>query len=689
MSKKLSVAIQILLALTALAGSVYVALTPPNSLINWYNSDDGFFYYRVAANFWGGLGFSFDGINLTNGFHPLWMVVCLSIFWLAKFSVILPLRVLVVVSGLFNAATALVLYRFLKRYLHPAAATVASFFWALMPSIYSLVTVRGMESGISAFFLVLLISGAAKLITDPEKITFKKMVWLGVIGALTILARLDNVFVVAVIGFFLMLKVTRIPRVLIYDLVIISIGMMTAWVLRFGLAEMRFNTFSIYPTLGMAILIKPAVFYFCGLYKGFNDRKAWQRILLQLLAAVINFGAVLGLEVLLYRLGILTMLSYTLIVYDAIVCSIMIFCSRLIHKKTGSVVPSPFTEFKRWFRANWKAAFLRGSGFAVPIAIVGSIYITLNKLIFGTFAPISGKVKVWWGSLPNTAYAKTNSLLMLLGLDPDNSDSSWALATKLLDKIAKALTTFINNNTSTVHSVIFLGLCLIVVFSILAILNSRSASGGRKAFAMMVPALFIGCLFQIAYYNTVGYQGIRDWYWVAELEVTVLVIALLLDVLFIWLDEFKPQPIWAITVAILAVAILGVQHVNYVVTHYPLKVTPGRETAYLTEIRELEQRTAPNSKIGMTGGGQASYFIQGRTIVNLDGLINSVDYFKAMQSGTAQAFLDALPLNYVYGNSYILQSSNPYRDILSGRLIEIGVIKGYDNFVLYKYEPNQ
>ena len=41
------------------------------------------------------------------------------------------------------------------------------------------------------------------------------------------------------------------------------------------------------------------------------------------------------------------------------------------------------------------------------------------------------------------------------------------------------------------------------------------------------------------------------------------------------------------------------------------------------------------------------------------------------------------------GNPYMLKESDPYKDILGGRLIEIGLIRGYDDFILYRYEPNQ
>ena len=84
-----------------------------------------------------------------------------------------------------------------------------------------------------------------------------------------------------------------------------------------------------------------------------------------------------------------------------------------------------------------------------------------------------------------------------------------------------------------------------------------------------------------------------------------------------------------------------------------------------------------------------AYFIDNRTIVNLDGLINSPEYFNAMKSGKATEFLDAIPLNYVYGKPYVLLESDPYDEIFANRLEEIGFIRGYENFTLFRYRINQ
>lgn len=80
-----------------------------------------------------------------------------------------------------------------------------------------------------------------------------------------------------------------------------------------------------------------------------------------------------------------------------------------------------------------------------------------------------------------------------------------------------------------------------------------------------------------------------------------------------------------------------------------------------------------------------AYFINDRVIVNMDGLMNSPNYFRALKSGQADIFLDEMGLDYVFSNEYMLFHSSPYRQFLTDRLIEIGHIRGDDHFTLYKY----
>ena len=84
--------------LSILTSHLFVLLGNENAVLTWFSSDDVFYYFKVAQNVAEGYGFSFDGINLTNGFHPLWMAICIPIFSLAKYSLVLPLRLIILVK---------------------------------------------------------------------------------------------------------------------------------------------------------------------------------------------------------------------------------------------------------------------------------------------------------------------------------------------------------------------------------------------------------------------------------------------------------------------------------------------------------------------------------------------------------------------------------------------------------------
>src|SRR5579864_1688740 len=66
------------LSLLYFAVLVIFAFALNSERIQYFFLDDSFFYIKVAHNFNQGLGFTFDGINTTTGFHPLYMAVLLA-----------------------------------------------------------------------------------------------------------------------------------------------------------------------------------------------------------------------------------------------------------------------------------------------------------------------------------------------------------------------------------------------------------------------------------------------------------------------------------------------------------------------------------------------------------------------------------------------------------------------------------
>lgn len=59
--------------------------------------DDAFYYFGIARNIADGAGSTFDGLHLTNGYHPLWMLVCVATY-LVGFDDVAAIRALLVLQ---------------------------------------------------------------------------------------------------------------------------------------------------------------------------------------------------------------------------------------------------------------------------------------------------------------------------------------------------------------------------------------------------------------------------------------------------------------------------------------------------------------------------------------------------------------------------------------------------------------
>lgn len=63
--------------------SIAAVTLPIGVLINFAH-DDSFFYLKTADNFAQGFGTTFDRINTTNGYHPLWLFLVAGIFYVIR-----------------------------------------------------------------------------------------------------------------------------------------------------------------------------------------------------------------------------------------------------------------------------------------------------------------------------------------------------------------------------------------------------------------------------------------------------------------------------------------------------------------------------------------------------------------------------------------------------------------------------
>lgn len=44
--------------------------------------DDAYFYFKIANNVALGKGSTFDGLNYTNGYHPLWLIILSGYYYI-------------------------------------------------------------------------------------------------------------------------------------------------------------------------------------------------------------------------------------------------------------------------------------------------------------------------------------------------------------------------------------------------------------------------------------------------------------------------------------------------------------------------------------------------------------------------------------------------------------------------------
>ena len=69
---------RVALALFVVAsGFTLAALASPMPLLLRVLQDDAFYYVGIATNWVAGLPSTFDGIQPTNGYHPLWQILAL------------------------------------------------------------------------------------------------------------------------------------------------------------------------------------------------------------------------------------------------------------------------------------------------------------------------------------------------------------------------------------------------------------------------------------------------------------------------------------------------------------------------------------------------------------------------------------------------------------------------------------
>lgn len=153
----------------------------------WF-PDDAFYYFNVARNAALGYGLTFDRINPTNGFQPLWQAVCVGVHFLVSDRNDFLHAVNVVQSVLF----ALGMYLVFRSICLKSDARIFSIICMVMLFFY-FPFFMSMVSGLETVLYFCCLSGTVYTLLQVERDGFsdRRALGLGLIMTATILARLD------------------------------------------------------------------------------------------------------------------------------------------------------------------------------------------------------------------------------------------------------------------------------------------------------------------------------------------------------------------------------------------------------------------------------------------------------------------------------------------------------------------
>lgn len=175
-----------------LAACMFLYVLPAQISPTNFLQDDSYFYLQVASQILGGKGSTFHTITPTNGYHPLWMLFSIAGVFLAGSDKILSLNLVIALQFLIFAGTAYYFYRITQlisvKYWITGLAILAAYF--LGTGIYA------SEAHLNGLTLIITLFYFLKGLSNDN---VRDWILTGVFAGLSVLARLDNIFIIGIL----------------------------------------------------------------------------------------------------------------------------------------------------------------------------------------------------------------------------------------------------------------------------------------------------------------------------------------------------------------------------------------------------------------------------------------------------------------------------------------------------------
>ena len=178
-----------------LVSSIYAMSSSFSDLIAMI-ADDSFYYYQVARNVVIGNGFSFDAINRTNGWHPLYMLLSIIVQWVAGPGSEEAIRLQYIVNSLLFSISGLILAYVLAKYYGKLYGMILLPLW-FMNTRLIFISMEGVETPLVLMSFSLLTLNAFRFVYSKNNST---IITLGSLIAILFLSRLDTIIYSFAVG---------------------------------------------------------------------------------------------------------------------------------------------------------------------------------------------------------------------------------------------------------------------------------------------------------------------------------------------------------------------------------------------------------------------------------------------------------------------------------------------------------
>jgi hypothetical protein len=284
--------------LVGLAIRLWIAWQPTDELSWRANADDAYYYFKLAQHLGSGAGATFDGVNPTNGFHPLYALLLVPIFQYVGNDIDRGVHLALTLVALVSSVTAWPIY-LAGKYVHsPLADAIGALAHLLNPWVVVL-TMTGVESAVYVCCFAWTVMAYVRWRSHEQSL--HGIVLIGLLAGLTIMARSEGVLLLAGIVLDRLVVDRRVPgRAIVFATLcgLFAAIVCLPWVLwsisRFGTPlQISASAIMLHSYAGMPADAIAAVEWYIGRISWFLPRYAY-KILLFNLPIVLLFGVVIG-----------------------------------------------------------------------------------------------------------------------------------------------------------------------------------------------------------------------------------------------------------------------------------------------------------------------------------------------------------------------------------------------------------